>query len=75
MKNDDEIELGLYEHYKGGLYEVVGVVSHSETLEKMVLYKHLDNGEMWVRPLPMFKELIEKDGIKTERFKKVEDVR
>ncbi|MFA6077542.1 MAG: DUF1653 domain-containing protein [Candidatus Paceibacterota bacterium] len=73
MENEDEIELGLYEHYKGGLYEVVGVVNHSETLEKMVLYKHLDNGELWVRPLLMFKEFVEKDGVKIPRFKKVEN--
>lgn len=72
-EKDEEIESGLYEHYKGGLYEVVGVVNHSETLEKMVLYKHLDNGELWVRPLLMFKEFVEKDGVKIPRFKKVEN--
>lgn len=72
-EKDEGIELGLYEHYKGGLYEVVGVVNHSETLEKMVLYKHLDNGEMWVRPLVMFEEFVEKDGVKVPRFKKVEN--
>ena len=70
---NDEIELGKYRHYKGGLYEVVGVANHSETLEKMVVYKHLDDdGGLWVRPLSMFKELVEKDGEKIPRFKKVD---
>lgn len=70
---NDEVELGKYRHYKGGLYEVVGVANHSETLEKMVVYKHLDDdGGLWVRPLAMFKEFIEKDGEKIPRFKKVD---
>ncbi len=69
---NDEIELGLYEHYKGGSYEVIGVANHSETPEKMVVYKHLDDdGGLWVRPLSMFKEFVEKDGEKIPRFKKV----
>lgn len=33
------MELGLYKHYKGNMYEVLGVAKHSETLENMVVYK------------------------------------
>lgn len=46
---------GVYRHYKGGEYEVLGVVRHSETLEPLVLYRAL-YGErgLWVRPQAMF---------------------
>ncbi len=69
---DDEIELGLYEHFKGGICEVICIALHTETKEEMVVYKHLDDGQMWVRPLSMFKEFVEKDGKKIPRFKKVD---
>jgi len=69
---DEELLLGEYEHYKGGKYEVIGVAQHSETLEKLVVYRHLDDeGGLWVRPLAMFTELIEKDGEKVPRFRYV----
>lgn len=67
---DEELPMGKYEHYKGGVYEVIGVANHSETLEKMVVYKHGD-GELWVRPLAMFTELVEVNGKKMPRFRKV----
>jgi hypothetical protein len=62
---------GTYRHYKGNLYELIDIVHHSETLEKMVLYKSLyENsiGELWVRPYEMFFEEIEVGGIKKPRF-------
>jgi hypothetical protein len=61
---------GIYEHVKGGRYEVLGVAHHSETLEEMVLYKHLkDDSGLWVRPLAMFLETVERDGKTMPRFK------
>ena len=43
---------GKYRHYKGNLYEVVGVARHSETLEEMVVYRALyGEGGLWVRPM------------------------
>lgn len=63
------IKLGIYQHFKGGKYQVLGVVKHSETLEEMVLYKHLDDGALWVRPKTMFLETVEKQGRKLPRFK------
>ena len=55
-----ETPKGLYRHYKGLMYEVLGTVRHSESLEPMTLYRAL-YGErgMWVRPAGMFEE----DGI------------
>ena len=63
------IPLGTYRHYKGGLYEVIGFATHSETLEAMVIYKAL-YGEMktWVRPLAMWEELVEYNGGQIKRF-------
>lgn len=69
----DSLPLGKYKHYKGGVYEVIGVASHSETLEQMVVYKH-DDGEMWVRPLDMFLETVEVNSEQVPRFKKIEGV-
>jgi len=64
---------GTYKHFKGKKYQVLGIVHHSETLEEMVLYKHLDDdGGLWVRPLPMFTEEVERDGKKILRFKYIE---
>ena len=69
-----ELETGLYQHYKGNLYEVYMTAQHSETEEWMVVYKALYGEEgMWVRPYAMFVEKVDVDGQLTERFKKVDD--
>jgi hypothetical protein len=63
------IKPGRYRHYKGNEYEVIGVGSHSETLEAMVVYRPLyGEGGLWVRPAAMWDEIIEKDGITIKRF-------
>lgn len=60
---------GLYRHYKGGWYEVLDTVRHSETLEPMVLYRAL-YGErgLWVRPAALFLEWGEFQGQRQPRF-------
>lgn len=61
---------GRYRHYKGGEYEVLGVVRHSESLEPLVLYRPLYNTSgMWVRPHAMFLETVEVHGAEVPRFK------
>ena len=66
------IALGRYRHYKGGEYEVVGVVRHSESLEPLVLYRPLYNDSgMWVRPFAMFLEQVEIDGVMRPRFARI----
>ena len=66
------IAQGRYRHYKGGEYEVVGVVRHSETLEPLVLYRPLYNDSgMWVRPYAMFLEQVEIDGVMRPRFARI----
>ena len=70
----NEIKLGLYKHYKGELYEVVGVARHSESLEELVIYKGLYDSEefgknpLWVRPKSMFLEEVIVDNKKILRF-------
>lgn len=66
------VEPGRFRHYKGGEYDVIGVVRHSETLEPLVLYRPLygDSG-LWVRPWAMFFEEVEVDGMRRPRFERI----
>lgn len=62
-----------YKHFKGNRYEVIDIVRNSETNEEMVLYKPLYENrdfpnQLWVRPLGMFMEFVEKDGENIPRF-------
>ena len=68
------IEPGRYRHYKGNDYEVIGVARHSETEEELVVYRPLygEHG-LWVRPLAMFAETVERDGAVVPRFSRVGD--
>jgi len=72
------MKLGKYRHYKGKEYEVVGVATHSETLEELVVYKALylieGKGEnsLWVRPKAMFEEDVEVDSVVRKRFEYID---
>lgn len=64
------IKVGKYQHFKGNIYLVIGTVTHSETLEELVLY-HRENSpdKLWVRPLEMFSEIVKgPDGKSVSRF-------
>ena len=66
------IQLGVYRHYKGNQYEVIGFARHSETLEDMVIYKALyDEQDTWARPLFMWEESVEVGGKTVKRFEYV----
>ena len=64
-----DIKPGKYQHFKGNLYEVIGVASHSETLEPMVVYWAL-YGEygLWVRPASMWNEWVDREDYHGPRF-------
>ncbi|MDP1674199.1 MAG: DUF1653 domain-containing protein [Burkholderiales bacterium] len=63
---------GRYRHYKGNEYEVVGIATHSETLEAMVVYRPLYGADgLWVRPAAMFTEDVVIDGRSRRRFEKL----
>ena len=54
---------GIYRHYKGNLYLVLDICYHSETLEKMVVYRALyGDNKLWVRPYDMFFDEVNKNG-------------
>ena len=61
---------GIYQHFKGGKYKVLDIATNSETMATMVVYKALYGDEkVWVRPLEMWNEIVEYNGIKRSRFK------
>ena len=65
---------GTYKHFKGNLYEVLDTAKHSETQEEHVVYKALyGQRDLWIRPLAMFDETIERDGKIIKRFKLIEE--
>lgn len=69
-----EIKPGIYKHYKGNKYEVIGTANHSETLQKLVIYKGLYNSEkfgnqpLWARPAEEFLETINIYNKQIKRF-------
>lgn len=71
-----EFKKGIYKHYKGNYYELIGVGKHSETLEEVVIYKALygEHG-LWARPASMWNEMVEVDGKFVPRFQFIEDGR
>ena len=64
-----EIRPGIWRHFKGNRYQVIGVAKHSESLEPMVVYRALyGEGGLWVRPASMWLETVERDGKTYQRF-------
>ncbi|MGM0986788.1 MAG: DUF1653 domain-containing protein [Pseudomonadota bacterium] len=60
---------GIYRHYKGSLYEVLGIARHSETEESLVVYRALyGDYELWTRPMGMFVETVDVQGEPMPRF-------
>ena len=74
----NQVKLGKYKHYKGKLYEVIGVARHSETLEEFVVYralydtKEFGQNSLWIRPKEMFLEKVFVEEKKVPRFELVE---
>ena len=69
-----ELRPGKYRHFKGKEYLLIGVASHSETLEPMVVYKALyGDGGLWVRPVAMWEEWVDRDDYRGPRFIYIEE--
>ena len=63
------IQAGIYRHFKGNEYQVQGVARHSESGELLVVYTPLyGEGGLWVRPLAMFEEQVQREGKLQPRF-------
>jgi hypothetical protein len=82
MKPIEEIEAGwndferpadgaLFEHYKGGRYEIVATGFLEETETPCVAYRSFEKNIVWVRTAKNFFETIEHDGRQRPRFIKV----
>lgn len=70
--NMANVQRGVYKHFKGGMYEVLFLAKNSEkSEEELVVYKSLDKDGIWVRPLSMFIEHVERDGYSGPRFEYV----
>lgn len=70
--NEELVIGGIYRHFKGNLYRVISLATHSETEEIMVVYaKEYDDHSIWVRPLSMFLDYKDVQGEKVKRFTKV----
>lgn len=68
---ESKVKLGKYKHFKGGIVTVIGVAKNSEDYnQEFVVYTHPYEGheQMWVRPIEMFLETVDKDGYKGPRF-------
>jgi len=69
-----DLKPGVYRHFKGNLYRLIGIASHSETLEPMVVYQALYGDKaLWVRPAAMWSETVNKDNYSGPRFTFVEE--
>ncbi len=73
-KKSKQLKAGIYQHFKGQRYEVLDVARHSETGDEYVVYRAL-YGErgLWIRPLAMFVETIERNGRLVKRFAWLDD--
>ncbi len=71
------LKTGLYEHYKGNRYQVLGVGRHTEVDEYFVVYSPVSPKPgvpaIWLRPYDMFIETIEVNGEIIPRFRKIEE--
>src|SRR5437764_13616792 len=69
-RQECDVPPGRYQHFKGGLYEVLGVARHSETEEELVVYRPLYGaGALWVRPRRMFREQVRVNDALVPRFR------
>lgn len=69
MEDQSDIKPGLYRHYKGNFYTVIGVAQHSESEERFVVYRpEYGDRRLWIRPLSMFAERVMVGGQSLPRF-------
>ena len=70
MSTETEPAPGRYQHFKGGLYEVLFCATAEATRERVVVYRAAD-GSAWTRPVANWNEQVEQDGRRVPRFRKM----
>lgn len=69
------MQRGIYQHYKGKLYQVFGTARHNETEEELVVYQCLyGDYALWVRPKQMFSETVCINGKEQQRFTLIQEL-
>lgn len=63
-----KLKTGIYRHYKGDEYELFEIAKSSENKEELAIYRSLKDGQVWARPLSMWKEEVEAGAEKKPRF-------
>ena len=71
----EKLQEGIYQHYKGGKYELLFVAEQTETKEAMVIYRSLKDNKVWSRPLTNWQEKVEQEEKECDRFVRIEDVK
>jgi len=70
-----EVKKGIYKHFKGHTYKVIGIGKHSETFEEMVVYINTEDADdIWLRPQKMFLENVTKEGKTFPRFEYIKEI-
>lgn len=76
MENEKNVKLpepGLYRHFKGHVYDLLDIATHSETGELMAVYRACYNPhKLYVRPLAMWSERIDRGGYHGPRFRRMQ---
>lgn len=67
---------GVWKHYKGNLYKVVGLAKNTKTMERSVVYEGIlkknNQKGMWITPMSDFFKIIDKDGEQIQRFIRID---
>lgn len=64
---------GLYRHFKGNVYEVIAIAKDCEDLKEIVVYRNVEKGDVWTRPLDNFCETLTRNGRVFKRFEKIDE--